>query len=150
MSLKNQINQDLITAMKARDAVKMAALRMVKSEIGNLEVSGKDNAEATDENVLAIIKRQVKQRKDSIEQYEAGGRADLAEGEKLELAVLEIYMPEMMGEAQVKEVVESVVAGMGEVSPSDMGRVMGAAMGELKGKADGGLVRQVVQAILAG
>jgi len=150
MSLKNQINQDLITAMKARDAVKMAALRMVKSEIGNLEVSGKDNSEATDENVLAIIKRQVKQRKDSIEQYEAGGRADLAEGEKLELAVLEIYMPEMMGEAQVKEVVESVVAGMGEVSPSDMGRVMGAAMGELKGKADGGLVRQVVQAVLAG
>ncbi|MDP2625260.1 MAG: GatB/YqeY domain-containing protein, partial [Candidatus Peregrinibacteria bacterium] len=105
--------------------------------------------EATDEDVLVIIKRQVKQRRDSIDQFEKGGRPELAESEKAELAVLEKYMPEMMSEDQVRAIVEEVVTAVGASGPSDMGKVMGAVMGKVNGQADGGLVKQMVQAVLS-
>ena len=150
MSLKDQIYQDLTEAMKARDEVKTSTLRMLKSSIMKFEVSGKEKAEASDEDVLVVLKREAKQRKDSIEQFENGGRADLADPEKAELAVLEKYLPEMMGEDQVREIVEATVAEVGASGPGDMGKVMGAVMGKLKGQADGTMVKEVVQKVLAG
>lgn len=148
MSLKEQINQDLVEAMKAKDEVKVSTLRMVKASVMKFEVSGKEKIESTDEDVMATLKKEAKQRKDSIEQFEKGGREDLAAPERAELAILETYLPEMMGEEQVREVVEATVTEMGATGPQDMGKVMGAAMGKLKGQADGGVVKDMVQKVL--
>jgi hypothetical protein len=149
MSLREQINTDLIAAMKAKESVKVSVLRMLKSAIGAFEVSGKEKVEATPEDVMTILKREVKKRKESIRQFKEGGRDDLAEKEQAELVILDVYMPEMMGEEQVRAVVEKVVNDMGATGPSDMGKVMGASMGALKGQADGGMVKQVVQSVLS-
>ena len=148
MSLKEQLNQNLIAAMKAKEEVKLRALRMVKAAVMNFEVAGKEKIEARDEDVLAIIKKEVKKREDSIQQFEQGGRADLAASEREEMEILKTYLPEMMGEDQLREIVK---AGGGEVrasGPSDMGKVMGAVMGKVKGQADGAVVRKVVQEVL--
>lgn len=149
MSLKAQIQEDLVVAMKARDSVKVSTLRMLKSAIMAFEVSGKTKVEASEENVLDVLKREVKKRKESIHQFEEGGRHDLACAEQAELVILEAYLPEMMTEEQIADVVRGVVSGFGVVGPGDVGRVMGAAMGRLKGQADGARVKDVVQRVLA-
>jgi len=148
MSLRDQIQQDLIAAMKARETEKLGVLRMLKSAIGAFEVSGKTKIDATADDVLAIVQREAKKRKESIRQFEEGGREDLAAAERAELEIIEHYLPEMLGEDEVRVVVTEVIADMGASGPSDMGKVMGAAMGRLKGQADGGLVREVVMTLL--
>jgi uncharacterized protein len=148
MSLRDQIESDLISAMKAREEVKLSTLRMLKSAIGAFEVSGKEKVVATEDDVLAILKREVKKRKESIRQFEEGGRQDLVASEQLELDVLKEYMPEMIGEEQIRQVVEEVVQSMGVTGMSDMGKVMGASMGKLNGQADGTLVKDVVMSVL--
>ena len=148
MSLRDQIQQDLIAAMKARETEKLGVLRMLKSAIGAFEVSGKTKIDATADDVLAIVQREAKKRKESIRQFEEGGREDLAAAERAELEIIEHYLPEMLGEDEVRVVVTEVIANMGASGPSDMGKVMGAAMGRLKGQADGGLVREVVMTLL--
>lgn len=149
MSLKETLNQDLITAMKAKDEVKLRALRMVKAAVMNFEVAGKEKVVAADEDVLQILKKEVKKREDSIQQFEQGGRADLAALEREEWEVLKQYLPEMMGEDQLRDVVKATVSEMGASGPGDMGKVMGAVMGKVKGQADGTVVRKVVQEVLA-
>jgi uncharacterized protein len=148
MSLKEQIQADLIAAMKARDAVKISTLRMLKSAVGKFEVSGKEKTEATDEDWLRILKKEAKQRKDSIEQFTAGGRDDLVGPEQAELEILEVYLPEMMSEDKVREIVEATVSEMGATGMSDMGKVMGAVMGKAGAQADGGTVKNIVQSTL--
>lgn len=150
MSLKETLNQDLIAAMKAKEEVKLRALRMVKAAVMNFEVAGKEKVEAKDEDVLQIIKKEVKKREDSVEQFEKGGRADLAALEREEVEVLKAYLPEMMGEEQLREIVKATVGELGASGPGDMGKVMGAVMGKVKGQADGTVVRKVVQEVLAG
>ena len=148
MSLRDQIQSDLIMAMKAREELKVSVLRMLKSAIGAFEVSGKQKVEATEEDVLTLLKREVKKRKESIKQFEEGGREDLAANERAELEILNVYMPTMMSEDQVQEIVEATVTEMGTIGPEDMGKIMGVVMGKLKGQADGGMVKQIVQRVL--
>lgn len=149
MSLRDQIESDLIAAMKAREEVKLSTLRMLKSAIGAFEVSGKQKVVATEEDVLSILKREVKKRKESIRQFQEGGRQDLVNVEQAELDVLETYLPDVMSEEDVKKVVEATVAEMGATGLSDMGKVMGVVMGKLGGQAEGGMVKQLVQSVLS-
>jgi len=146
MSLKQKISDDLKSAMKSGDTLKRDTLRFLDSAIKNVEIEKKKKEEGlNDEEIQEVIARSVKQRKDSITQYEAGGRADLAEKEKKEMEILMAYMPAQMSEEEVKEAVKKVIAETGASSKSEMGKVMGAAMAKLKGKADGNLVKKIVE-----
>ena len=147
MALKNQIQTQLMEAMKAKEDVKVSALRMLKAAILKFEVSG-DRKEATDEDVLAIIKKEVKQRKDSIEQFKAGGRDEQAEQEKKEMDILMEYMPAQMEEAEIERLAKEVITATGAKSKAEMGKVMGALMPKLKGMADGSMVNRVVMSLL--
>ena len=144
MTLREKIVEDLKQAMLARDEVRVSTLRLLKAAIMKLEVSG-EKKEATDDDVIDLVKKELKARKDAAEQFRAGNREELALKEEAEAKILEEYMPEQMSEEQVREVVKQVVAEINPQGPSDFGRVMGACMGRLKGKADGGIVNKVVK-----
>ncbi len=144
--LKQKIAEDLKSAMKAGDAQKRDTLRMLDSMVKNTEIEKKKREEGlTDEEIQEVIARAIKQRKDSITQFETGGRPELAEKEKAEIAILSGYMPEQMSEEEVRSAVKEVIVETGASSKADMGKVMGAAMGRLKGKADGNLVKKIVE-----
>lgn len=147
MSLKEQIQKDMIEAMKAKDEVKVGALRMLKSAVLKFETSG-DRKVAEDGDVLAVIGKEVKQRKDAADQFKAGGREDLAEKEEKEAAVLQVYLPAQLSEAEIETLVKEAIAATGATSKKDMGKVMGALMPKVKGKADGGIVNKVVGKLL--
>lgn len=144
MSLKEQIVTDMKEAMKARDSERVSALRMVNSSLKNKEIEKRPEP-LTDEDTIGVLKKLSKQRKDSIEQYQKAGRDDLVEQEQKELAVLEKYLPEQMGEAQITEIVESTINELGASSIKDMGKVMGAVTAKTKGSADNKLVSQIVK-----
>lgn len=146
MSLKNQIIADLTAAMKAKDTLALSVLRMLKAEIMKFEVSGA-NKEATDEVVVDLIKRGIKQRKEAIDGFEKGGNAAAAENERAEMKILEKYLPEQMSEEEVKSIAKEVASQM-NAGPGDFGKVMGAVMGKVKGKADGNVVSKVVKEAL--
>lgn len=144
--LKQKIQEDLKNAMKAGDAQKRDTLRMLDSMIKNTEIEKmKRETGLTDEEVQEVIARGIKQRKDSVAQFEAGGRPELAEKENAEIEILLEYMPEQMSEEDVRSVVKEVIAQTGASTKADTGKVMGAAMGKLKGKADGNLVKKIVE-----
>ena len=144
--LKQQIHEELVAAMKAHDEVKKSTLRMLFSAIQYCEMSkGKAGYEATDEDVLGVIQKEVKQRKDSIEQFEKGGRKDLVDKEKAELTLLETYLPKQMDENEVRDLVKEAISQSGTTSVSEMGKIMGVLMPKVKGKADGGLVSKIVK-----
>lgn len=147
MSLKQQILDEIKTAMKARDTETVSALRMVSSAIKNKEIEARPK-ELTDDDVISVLKKLSKQRKDSIEQFQKAGRDDLVASEQKELLVLEKYLPEQMGEAQITEIVESTIAEIGASSIKDMGKVMGAVTAKTQGAADNKLVSQIVKAKL--
>jgi len=146
--MQDTINQDLITAMKQGDEVKKLTLRSVKAAI---TLSQKENNDQplSDEQIVTIIRKQAKQRQDSIAAYELGNRADLVAAEQAELAVLESYLPTLMSEKEVRERAQAVIDEVGASNMRDMGKVMGKLMAELRGKADGGLVNQVVRELLS-
>ncbi len=148
MSLKEQIESDTKEAMKARDSLKVSALRMVSSAIKNKMIEVRPN-DLTDDDVVGVLKKLSKQRKDSIEQFQKAGRDDLAEQEQKELVVLEKYLPEQMSEAQITEIVENTMAEMGATSIKDMGKVMGAVTKKTQGAADNKLVSQIVKSKLS-
>ena len=150
MSLQQTIKSQIIDAMKSRDAVRLEVLRGLSAQFTNelVALKRKPQDELTDEEALKVISRAVKQRKDSIEQFEKGGRADLAESEKAELAVLEPMLPEMMNKVQVMQIAEIRKAEMGLTSKVDAGKLMSALMKDLKGKADGMTVKEVVDELL--
>lgn len=144
--LKQQLRDELKQAMLAKDAVKTSVLRMVISAIGYFETNkGGAGYEATDEDVLSVIQKEVKQHKDSIEQFENAGRSDLVEKESAELEILKKYLPEQMGESDIRILIKEVLGLTQASSMSDMGKIMGALMPRLKGKADGSLVGRIVK-----
>ena len=146
MTLKKQIVSDMTSAMKSRDP-SLETLRMLKADIMKYEVSGKDMV-ATDEVVLDICKRSIKQRKEAAEGFKQGGNMEAAEKEISEIAVFEKYMPEQMGEDEVKKIVQETIDQM-SAGPADFGKVMGAVMSKVKGQADGNIVSKLVKELLS-
>ena len=147
--MQDKIRAELTEAMKARDTVRVAVLRSLVAAFTNeLVAKGrKPDEKLTDDEVLAVIKRAVKQRKDSIEQFEKGGRQDLADNEKAELKILESYLPAQMSAEQIKEKAVALKESMGVTDKTKIGIFMGALMKELKGQADGTLVKEVVDGL---
>ncbi len=152
MSIKDQIFTDLKEAMKAKDQDRLRVLRSIKAKLMEKEISERQGGEAelTEEQALQVLTKAAKQRKESITQFEDGGRNDLADNEKVELAIIEAYLPEMMSEDDVRAIVKDKISAMGASGPQDMGKVMGPIMGQLKGKADGSLVSRIVKEELVG
>lgn len=148
MSLKQDIQSQMIEAMKAKEEVRLGALRMVKAAIMKAEVSGSEKKELSDEEVMGILQKEIKSRKDSAEQFRAGGREESALKEEAEIAVLEKFLPEQMSEEEITVLVKEAIATTGASSKQDMGKVMGALMPKVKGKADGGLVNKIVGGLL--
>ena len=146
MSLKEQITEDMRAAMRAKDSGRLATIRLLTAAIKQKEVD--ERIDVSDEQVLAIIEKMIKQRKDSISQFEAGGRQDLADIEKAELAILSTYMPAALSEAEVQAEVAAAVAAVGAAGPQDMGKVMGVLKPKLAGRADMTAVSAMVKAAL--
>lgn len=150
MSLRAQLDADLKTAMKARDALRLSTIRSVKSAIQYKEVEGGTSAALDDEGILKVIVALVKQRRDSIEQFRAGNRDDLADNEQKELEILQVYLPSQLTEAEVEALVVETIAEVGATSPKDMGAVMKAIGPKTAGRADGRVVSSLVKSKLAG
>ena len=148
MSVKQQLQDALKQAMKDKDAVARDSIRAVQSSLKLAEIESKK--ELSDEEVHAMIQKAVKQRKDSIESFKAGGRDDLIATEQAQIEVLAKFLPEQLGEEELKKLIDEAVAATGASSMKDMGKIMGALMPKTKGKADGGLVNQLVKAKLGG
>jgi len=148
VSLKARITEDMKAAMRAKDAPRLSAIRLLQAAIKQREVD--ERIELDDAQVLAVIEKMVKQRRDSISQYEAAGRQDLADAEKFELALLQDYMPQQMSDAEIEVAVAKAVADSGAVDAKDMGKVMGLLKSALAGRADMGKVSAAVKAKLAG
>ena len=148
-TLQQQIKNQIKKAMMAKDAVKLSVLRGVSSSITNelVDKGRTPSGELTDEEVLAVIRRAVKQRRDSIEQFTAGGREDLASDEKAELAYLEVYLPIMMSYDDVKKIVEAKKAELSIIDVKDKGKLMSEIMKDLKGKAEGMDVKNAVDSL---
>ncbi len=146
MSLKEKINEDMKAAMRAKDMAKLGTIRLLTAAMKQKEVD--ERIELTDAHVLAIIEKMIKQRKDSIAQFEAGGRQDLADNEKAEVAVLSAYMPAAMSDAEIQAEVNAAVAATGAAGPQDMGKVMAALKSKLAGRADMTTVSGMVKAAL--
>lgn len=142
-----RIDGAVVEAMKARDVLRTSALRMVRAALKNRAIDKR--APLDDGDALQVLGTLAKQRRESIEQFRAGGRQDLAEREEAELRILQEFLPETMGEEEVRQAVEAAVAETGAAGPRDMGKVMAAVMGRLKGRADGKLVNQLVRDRLA-
>lgn len=135
-------------ALRAKENVRLGAIRMLSAALLEKEKEGRGAPSEADET--AIVQRQAKQRRDSIEQFRAAGRDDLAEKEEAELAIIEHYLPAQLSDDEIAKVVAEVVAGAGASGPEAMGRVMGEAMKRLRGQADGGRVRSAVERALRG
>ena len=152
MSIKEQIFSDLKEAMKAKEQDKLRVLRSLKAKLMEKEIAERQGGEAelTDEQALQVLTKAAKQRKESIAQFTDGGREDLVANEEMELEIIEAYLPEMMGEDEVRKIVQQKISAMGATGPQDMGKVMGPIMGQLKGKADGSIVSRIVKEELAG
>jgi hypothetical protein len=147
MGLKEQITEDMKNAMRAKEAAKLGTIRLLTAAMKQKEVD--ERIELTDTHILAIIEKMIKQRKDSISQFEAGGRQDLVDIEKAELAVLSAYMPASLSEAEVQAEVAAAVAATGAAGPQDMGKVMAVLKSKLAGRADMTVVSGLVKAALA-
>ena len=147
MSLKEKISEDMKAAMRAKESEKLATIRLINAAIKQREVD--ERIELSDEQVLAVIEKMIKQRKDSITQFEAGGRQDLADIEKAEMAVLVAYMPAQLSEAEVAAEIAAAIAQVGAAGPQDMGKVMGVLKGKLAGRADMTAVSAQVKAALS-
>lgn len=148
MALEQQIQKDIMEAMKAHNTVRTNAVRAIKSEILLAKTSGA-GAEITDGDVIKLIQKLIKQRKESAAMYAQGGRQDLADNELAEAAEMEGYLPKQLSEAEVEEIVKGIIAETGASSMADMGKVMGLATKELAGQADGRTVSTIVKKLLA-
>ncbi len=150
MSLKDRISDDIKTAMKAKDKLRLETVRSIKKVILEKEtlVRPSGQSELTPEQELEVLTQLAKQRKDSVEQYRKAGREDLATQEAQELEIIAEYLPQQLSDAEVEAVIDDLIAKTGATSPKDMGKVMGPAMQQLKGRADGGKVQALVKAKL--
>ncbi|MEW9122999.1 MAG: GatB/YqeY domain-containing protein [Thermotaleaceae bacterium] len=143
MSLKEKLMEDLKTAMKEKEQLKKSVITMVRASIKQYEVDHR--AEVDDEGIVDIMTKQVKQKKDAIEEFTKGGREDLVNEAKAEIDVLMTYLPEQLTEEEISEIVVQVLKETGASTAKDMGKVMAALMPKVKGRADGKLVNQVVK-----
>ena len=144
MSLKARITEDMKTAMKAKEAARLSAIRLLLAAIKQREVD--ERKDLADAEVLGVIERMLKQRRDSISQYESAGRQDLADTEKFEVGVLSAYMPQQLSDAEISAEVQAAIAQTGAKGAADMGKVMGVVKGKLAGRADMGKVSALVKA----
>ena len=153
MSLKSKATEDMKAAMRAKDSARLGTVRLLLAAIKQKEVDERmvlAGTELTDADVLAIIDKMVKQRRESIAQFEKAGRKDLADGEKAEIAVLSAYLPQQLSEAEVAKEIEAAIAETGASGAKEMGKVMGLLKSRLAGRADMGKVSGLVKAKLAG
>lgn len=148
MGLREQLREDLKAAMRAQDATRRGTIRMLEAAIKNAEIE-KRGQELGDPDILAILQRQIKQRRDSIEQFERGGRQDLADIERAEIEVIQAYLPEQLSEDDIEAAAQRIIDQTGASGPGDRGKVMGPLMQELRGKADGSAVNAVVSRLLS-
>jgi hypothetical protein len=150
MSLKEQLTEDMKTAMKAKEEGKqrLAVIRMVRSAIRQQEIDGNGKQALDDEGVIAIISKEVKMRKDSLEEFKKGDRQDLVAQTEAEIAVLMPYLPQQLSEEEIRTFVKEAVEKSGASSQKDMGKVMGLLMPKVKGRADGKLVNSIVREML--
>ena len=147
MSLKPQITEDMKTAMRAKDSVRLGAIRLLLSAIKQREVD--ERIELTDADVIAVIEKMLKQRRDSIAAFESANRTDLADIEKFEVSVLQTYMPKQMSDAEISAIVDQVIADSGAQGAKDMGKVVGLVKPLVAGMADMGKVSGLIKARLA-
>jgi len=151
-SILDRVKDDLTQAMKAQDDVRRRTLRSLRAALANKEIEQREEATETTlspEDELAVVRKQVNQRKDSIEQYEEAGRDDLVQREREEVEVLEEYLPERLSDKALAERLDAIIEEVGATSMADMGPVMGRAMDELRGRVDGDRVRKMVQDALS-
>jgi len=148
MSLKTRVADDMRAAMKERDQVRVSTLRLLMTAIKNAEVLGDKVRELSEEEVLDVIGREAKRRREAVEAYGAADRADLADKESAELKVLQSYLPEGLSDAEIAALVDEAIAETGATSPKQMGEVMKALMPKVRGRADGGAVSAAVKAKL--
>jgi uncharacterized protein YqeY len=147
VSLLERLNQDMKTAMKNKEKTKLSVIRMLRSEIKNEEIQRQHTL--SDEEVIEVLMRELKKRKDSLQQFEEAGRDDLVQQLREEITVIEPYLPEQLSEEELRELVQEVVQETGASSKADMGKVMKAIMPRVKGRADGKLVNRLVQEVLS-
>jgi hypothetical protein len=148
VTLKERITEDMKSAMRASDKERLSTIRMVQAAIKQREVD--ERIALDDAQVLAVLEKMVKQRRESIAAFEQGGRADLADKEKAEIVVLTAYLPEQLTEAEVDALIQSAIAETGAASMKDMGKVMGAVKAKAAGRADMGAVSARIKAALGG
>jgi hypothetical protein len=149
MSLKDQLANDLKDAMKQGDEVRKSTLRMLMSAINMEEVAGSERRELADDQVTKVIARQVKQRRESIDEFEKAGRTELADKEEAEMKVLQAYLPEQMGREEIEAEARKVLAEVSAAGPQDKGKVMQALMPRLAGRAEGRDINEVVTRLLS-
>ena len=146
MTLKDKIQEDLKQAMLSKAEEKLSTIRMLKSALQYFEIQkGGAGYEASDEDVVEVVGREIKKRRESIEMFEKGGRQELADKEKSELEILQTYLPEQLSEEEIRKLVEEAISQTGATTISDMGKVMGFLSPKTKGKADGSLVSTIVK-----
>ncbi|NIM46815.1 MAG: GatB/YqeY domain-containing protein [Candidatus Aenigmarchaeota archaeon] len=143
MTLKEKLDLDLREALINHNKMTCSVLRLIKGAIKNTEIEKKK--ELNDDEIISVLEKQAKQRKDSIEAYQKGNRQDLVEQETKELEIIKKYLPEKIGEDEIRKVVKKAISSVGAESLADMGKVMGQVMSELKGKAEGQTVNQIVK-----
>lgn len=149
MGLKEQINEDVKTAMKAKDEVRLGVLRMLKAKIQEAEVAARGNKkELTEDDVQDVVTKYAKQVRESVDSFEKAGRDDLLQSAQAELKIVEGYLPEQISEDEIREIVKSAVEETGASSMKDMGNVMKIVMPKVKGRADGKQVNQIVRELL--
>ena len=149
-TLKSTLRSDLHDAIRSQDKVRSGTLRMTLTAITNAEVAGTESKELTDDEVLKVIAKEAKKRKEASTAYVGAGRPELAETEDAELAVLEGYLPQQLGDDELERIVRDAVSSTGATGMAQMGQVMKAAQGEIAGRADGGRVAAIVKKVLAG
>ena len=147
MTLKEQITEDMKSAMRAKEAKRLGTIRLLLAAIKQREVD--ERITVDDAGIIAIIEKLIKQRKDSIEQFQKAGRTDLVDQESKELGILQAYMPAQLSEAEVQAAIQKTISSLGAAGPQDMGKVIGALKAQLAGKADMGVVSGLVKAALA-
>ncbi|MCX6005122.1 MAG: GatB/YqeY domain-containing protein [Chloroflexi bacterium] len=147
MALLDKLNEDLKSAMRGREQLRMTVLRMVLSAVNYAEIAQQKKLD--DAGIITVISREIKQRRESIEAYEKGNRQDLADKEKTELSMLQAYMPAQMGRDEITALVQKVIGEAGAKGPGDKGKVMQKLMPQVKGKADGGEVNNIVTELLS-
>jgi len=146
MSLKQQITEDMKAAMRAKETARLGAIRLLLAAMKQREVD--ERIELTDADVVAIIEKMLKQRRDSISQYKAANRQDLVDVEEFEVTVLQGYMPQQLSEAEIVSAIAEAIAATGAAGPQDMGKVMGVVKPKLAGRADMGKVSGLIKAQL--